>query len=96
MAYLCPVCKAEVIVDYSDCVEGTLCESCDHCPNGCCESQFAYGSYYERIGEYQWNWYYTESTEDERNRRRERKWAIEQAREVMRHRPLINWLTFGF
>lgn len=80
MAWLCPVCGAAVVVDCHDTDEGRLYEHADHCPNGCLDSDFAYGCSRERIGRREWAWHWTETPEEWRKRRAERLAAIEEMR----------------
>lgn len=83
----CPVCGAEVVVDYRDTLdEGTVCESAEHCPNGCWEAEFHYGHDTERIGHQEWHWSWTETKEGYETRRQGRLRAIEEARDVLNRR----------
>lgn len=79
MAWPCPVCGAGTVTDYQHTLdEGTVCESQEHCPNGCQEYTFAYGGSEERIGDKVWSWHYTESREEELQRRKDRAEQIEK------------------
>ncbi len=78
----CPVCGALMVEDYRDTIEGNLCEYADHCPNGCVQSDYAYGAYRERIGEQEWVWTWQDSLEAGQQRRREQAAAIQALRQA--------------